>query len=348
MNAPLTTHVLKEPEYKAWNALVAESPQGSVYSTPDYLAALCDAAGGSFRILATKRGDDLVGGVAIYERPAGTGLRVTPRLLLYYNGLVLREYPTKYPSQRTSRILEVSAALEGALSGAGYEGIVLKNRSSFTDARAFLAQGWNARPGYSYVVPIDDLALAWGRVEQNLRRLVNRCANEGVQLSEDDDFDSFFRMHLAMTERKGTPLYLPQPAFRRFFSTLRAAGLCRLYQARLPDGRSISAQLVLLGPYPVSHSVSAATDPAYMNAGATPFLRWKVFEALSALGYAANDLTDAALNQVSHFKSQLGGNLELCLILERESAVQAWPQRMRSSVSTYLTRQGAAMRGLLP
>jgi hypothetical protein len=348
MSAPLTTHILKDSEYDAWNALVAESPQGSVYSTPGYLAALCEAAGGGFRIVAAKRGDEMVGGVAIYERAGGTGLRVTPRPLLYYNGLVLRRHTTKYPSQLTSRILEVSFALEEALSAVGYEGIVLKNRSSFTDARAFMSKGWSARPGYSYVVPIDDLAGAWGRVEQNLRRLVNRCANEGVVLTEDDDFDSFFRMHQATAERKGTALYLPQPAFQRFFTTLRASGLCRLYHARLPQGQSISAQLVLLGPYPVSHSVSAATDPEYMNAGATPFLRWRVFEALSALGYAANDLTDAALNQVAHFKSQLGGNLELCLILEKEGVPnKAWPQRMKSSVSAYLKRQGAAIRGRL-
>jgi len=205
---------------------------------------------------------------------------------------------------------------------------VLKNRSSFTDARVFLAQGWAVRPGYSYVVPIADLPGAWSRVEQNLRRLVNRCANEGVQLAEDDDFDSFFRLHQATTERKGTPLYLPEAQFRRFFMTLRASGLCRLYHARLPGGQAVASQLVLLGRFPVSHSVGAATDPAWLNAGATPFLRWKVFEALSALGYAANDLTDAALNPVAHFKSQLGGDLEMCLILEKTSKALPWHRRL--------------------
>jgi len=318
MSSSLTTRVLKESEYAAWNTLLKESPQGSVYSMPAYLEALCEAGGGSYRILAACRHDELAGGVALYERPTARGLRVTPRHLLYYNGLVLRETPTKYPSQRTSRLIETTTALAAALDASGYDGITLKNRPAFTDARAFMAQGWSAQPGYSYVVPIADLAAAWGRVEQNLRRLVNRCANDGVQLAEDDDFDSFFRMHEATTVRKGLPLYLPRAAFRRFFERLAAAGLVKLYHARRPDGQSIAAQLVLLGAYPVSHSVSAATDPAFMSSGATPFLRWKVFEALSALGYAANDLTDAALNPVAHFKSQLGGGLALCLVLDKQ------------------------------
>ena len=261
---------------------------------------------------------------------------MSPRPLLYYNGIILRQSATKYPSQQTSRLLEVSAALEAALSSAGYESIALKNRSSFSDARVFMAKGWTVRPGYSYVVPIADLAAAWDRVEQNLRRLVKRCTNEGMQLSEDDDFDSFWRMHVATTERKGTEMYLPEAAFRRLFVTLRSLGLCRMYHARLPSGQSVSAQLVLLGKHAVAHSVSAGTDPAHLNSGATAFLRWKAFEALSALGYAGNDLTDAALNSVAHFKSQLGGNLETCLIFEKQAQRTSWARRVRSAMASRL------------
>ena len=308
--------------------MLEESAQGSVYAMPEYLEALCEAAGGSYRVVAACRNDDLTGGVAIHEQPSARGLRVSPRHLLYYNGLVLRDTPTKYPSQRTSRQLETTTALALALQAAGYDGVTLKSRSSFTDARGFLAQGWTPRLGYSYVVPIGDLGAAWGRVEQNLRRLVNRCANEGMVAGEDDDFDSFFRLHAATTERKGLPLYLPEPAFRRFFARLHAAGLCKLYHARRSDGRSIAAQLVLLGRFPVSHSVCAATDPAFMAGGVTPFLRWRVFEALSALGYAANDLTDAALNPVTHFKSQLGGDLALCLVLDKQPSAAPLHRRM--------------------
>jgi hypothetical protein len=95
---------------------------------------------------------------------------------------------------------------------------------------------------------------------------------------------------------------------------------------------------VILGKHEVSHSVSAAADPKYLKTGATAFLRWKVFEALSALGYKANDLTDAALNSVAHFKSQLGGTLEICLIFEKARAAPAWSQRIRSAIAARLGR----------
>ena len=54
MRAPLVTDFLEEAEYEGWNAFVERSPQGSAYSLPAYLSALCAGIGGRFRILATK------------------------------------------------------------------------------------------------------------------------------------------------------------------------------------------------------------------------------------------------------------------------------------------------------
>ncbi|OGP75996.1 MAG: hypothetical protein A2W09_06675 [Deltaproteobacteria bacterium RBG_16_50_11] len=123
-------------------------------------------------------------------------------------------------------------------------------------------------------------------------------------------------MHANTMDRKGLAPYLPESEFRRYFETLRAADLCRLFHARLPGGRPIATQLILLGPSPVTHTVTAASDPEFQRIGVTAFLRWKTFEALSALGFSGNDLTGAGLNSVTHFKSQLGGDLHLFLVLD--------------------------------
>jgi hypothetical protein len=90
-----------------------------------------------------------------------------------------------------------------------------------------------------------------------------------------------------------------------------------LYQARLPDGRVAATQLVLLGTHPVTHTVCAGAEPQWQKLGTTPYLRWKVFEDLAEAGYAGNDLTDAALNPVTRFKSQLGTELTMNLVVSR-------------------------------
>ena len=281
MSSKVSTHYLSQEEYPSWNDLVADSPDGSIYSTPEYLDVLCSQTGGQFKILAAERAGELVGGIAIFERKNTWGSYVTGRLLLYYNGFVLKTHPSKYPSERTAKRLETLSALEKHVTANGYGRVQIKSRSTLQDVRVFAEQGWNIRLSYSYVVPLNDLATHWSsRMEQNL---------------------------------------------------------CRLFHARTPEGRVISTQLVLLGRHPVCHTVSAAADGEFLRSGATAFLRWKTFEQLSKLGFTGNDMTDAQLNSVTHFKSQLGGDLELSFVLER-------PDRGGFRVQNLVYRTGSLIK----
>jgi hypothetical protein len=348
MKSEVTTRVLSASEFGAWERVVADSEAGSPYSTPAYLDALATAAGGTFQIVVAERGGQIVGGVGLYVRETWWGRIVMPRLLLYYNGFVLRPHPVKYPSQGDSWHTETLAALEAELRKSKFSRLRLKSRRPMSDARVFLAAGWSVSIAYTYVVRIRDLTAAWGRVEGNLRRLVERCRQQGVVLTEDDDFDSFYRQHALTHERKGAEIYLPREAFRAFIARLRAAGLARLYHARLPDGRSIACQLVLVGSHRVTHTVSAGADPEHLRLGASAFLRWSVFERLCADGYEANDLTDAALNPVTHFKSQLGGDLEACIVVSRpDRSLLRWAER-GAGASGALRRIAGRRRGGRP
>jgi len=308
---------LDSSDFGRWNSFVAQSSTGSIYSSSDYLEALCAATGGSFKILAVLKGDQILGGVGLYEETRPYGRVIANRLLLYYNGMAMNDFTNKYPSERTSRELAVKEAIAEELDSAGAGRVLLHNRSGISDVRPFLNRDWNCWPSYTYEVAIDDLEQAWGRVEQNLRRLIERCRKNGVTFSSDDDFEAFYDMHLSTASRKGAPLYLNRDSFRRYFEILRDKNLCRLYFARLNDGKPVAVQLTLLGDHKVTHTVCAAAEPEYLNLGTTPFLRWQAFEDLNKLGYAANDLTDAALNPVTRFKGQLGGDLKTNLVLRR-------------------------------
>jgi hypothetical protein len=335
MRSEHRTEELPESRYDEWLKFVAASPEGSIYAMPQYLAALSRAAGGRFVVLGVRHGGELTGGAALYETDSRYGPCVSPRPLLYYNGVLLRRYETRYPSEQTSRHLKTLEALESAVTQRGYARLTLASRSSLTDARIFVAAGWNVLPRYTYVVKIDNLGLLWDRIEQNLRRLVKRCEREGVGFSEDGDFDAFFRLHASIMQQRRQKPYLSEAAFRGFFEELRMASLCRLFEARAPGGRVIASQLVLLGPNPVCHVGAAATDEEFQRSGVSAYLRWKSFEAMSALGYVAADLTDAALNSVTHFKSQLGGELEMTLSID---APRSLAYRIGSRASAMLAR----------
>lgn len=327
---------LSEEEYEQWDTFVASSPDGSIYSMAAYLDIFCDVTSAKFKILAVLKNEEIFGGIALYERHSRLGTFVSPRLFLYYNGLVLKEFDTSYPSKRTGRRIEVMSILEEKLSGLKLARLCLNNRSTIRDARLFKSRGWAVDLNYTYVAPLSDLELLWGRTEQNLRRLINRAAKNDIQFTKDDDFESFFKMHQDIHQRKGVSLYLPYNQFKPYFERLSDQGLCQLYFARLPGkGQPIASQLVLLGPHTVSHTVCAGADAEYQKMGANPYLRWKVFEDLAEQGYSGNDLTDAALNPVTHFKSQLGADLEACFQFRRGDSL---PFLIREKVRISLSR----------
>lgn len=332
MGSDVICRRLNADETETWLKLLAESPQGSVYANPAYLEILTRATGGSYSLLGVFRGSELVAGLPLYEQPITGGRSMANRLLLYYSGVVLKPLSTRYPSKATSKNLDSLDAIADWLIGAKYARVIM-NHQGMIDARPFLARQWTARPGYTYLVPIADLPTAWNRVDQNLRRLVDRCAQSGVTFSDDDDFESFFAMHLQTHERKGAPLYLPKERFAQYFREIRAAGIGRLYQARLADGRAVAGQIVLLGPAGRSYTVCAAADAEFLNIGTTPWLRWEAFKTLSAAGYTSNDLTDAALNEVTRFKAQLGGDLITNMIIQQPDCaeLQRETRRLQSS-----------------
>jgi hypothetical protein len=320
MSRKIRTKFLAEDDFDLWSDMVGRAAAGSIYSLPAYLDVLCAAVGGHYRILGAFKGDELLGGIALYECRRGLVRVVSNRLLLYYNGLVIKDRPSKYPSEITSLQLAVLDALEEALSKSGLAHIRIHSRHPIADLRVFLARGWRANPAYSYVVDFRDLGLTWSRIAHNLRRLIRRCESHDFSFVADNDFESFYRLHVQTHERKGSPIYLRKGDFKRYFEKLRAANLCRLYHLKLPGDRAVASQLVLLGEHPVSHTVAAAADSEFLQSGVNPNLRWHVFQALAKLGYSANDLTDATLNEVSRFKSQLGGALVTNLVLVKERA----------------------------
>jgi hypothetical protein len=307
---------LREIEFDAWCGLLGRSQQGGAYGRPEYLAALCQATNASFRIVGVFLNDQLVGGVPLYERRQHAGTVVANRTLLYYNGVVLDLPAKKFHSDQTAQMQSVLAGLEGGLADRGYAHVTLHNDGSLTDLRAFLAAGWQTSLSYTYVVPLNDMAQQWERVDQNLRRLIRRCEREGVSYREDADFEALYRLHWQTHRRKGAPLYLPETAFRRFFERVHASGLARLGHAVF-ENKVIASQLMLTGPYAASHTVCAGADEDYLKLGASAFLRWNAFLALHRDGYRANDLTDASLNPVTRFKSQLGGDLVPTLSISR-------------------------------
>ena len=317
MTGELTIKYLEESEYELWDRFVDDSRHGSIYSQSYFLEAICKAFGTRFRILAVFKNEELVGGIGLHLEPGRYGDMIQLRPLLYYNGPVIKDFESKYPSVTESRQVEVIEVLLGELNGGRYASAELSNTFAFHDLRPFFRHGWQLFPRYTYIVPINDPARHWEQVEQNLRRLISRCERQGFHLEPSDDAGDFYSMHEKTYLRKGVQPYIGRDQFIKLHQALKARGACQIYFAVTPDGRRAAGEVVLMSKHPLTHTWMAGSEPDLLRTGASAFLRWKVFEDLHRRGYAFNDLTDAMNEHVAKFKSQLGGRLENSFVVHK-------------------------------
>jgi len=333
VTARFTAVEISRSDYAAWNDAVRESPGGSVYCTPDYLDALCNVTGGQFRLLAVCDDTRIHGGIALYIRGTGKNQYVTGRYLLYYNGPFLRQLQNANSAAQESHSRRVMECLEAALRDSEYARIQIKARPSVCDYRVFLAQGWRARPFYSYEVDLSDIDRCFSRMHRNIRRQIRQAEKSGVTVQRSQDIDAFYDLHTKTSERKQFPTYLSRDGMSEYFRILNAAGLIRLYLGSQRDSVAGTGLLVLLGRHAVTHSVCAASIESKESHGINAFLRWHVFQELSDEGYLANDLTDAHEPDVARFKSQLGGELVMSIELRRPASVRDHLQEARQLIN---------------
>ena len=312
MSQELILRPLHDGEYGRWNRLVSEAAEGSPYADTRYLATLATATGGTWDILGVLRGEELLGGQPRYIESQPWGNVLSSRLLLYYNGPVVRRSVCASTRRVESRRHQVLSLLEkGARQGCSL--VRLKMRAPESDYRPLLWQGWQGKPIFTYVVDLSDLDRIWSRIDHNLRRLIRRCERNHHSFLTPPDATAFCAMHLEVHRRKDAPLYLPTDRFESFVAELRRTGLGELFQVNLPDGTPAASQLVIFSGHPVTHTIAAAASAEAQKSGANAFLRWRVFQWLSERGYRANDLTDAHERSVARFKSQLGAEIETTL-----------------------------------
>src|SRR5262249_11202223 len=156
---------------------------------------------------------------------------ISPRMLLYYNGPVLRDDLLALEGDY-SRKLGCLSALCTLLGQQQVNTITLHCRDGYQDFRPFIQQGWRAAPTYTIVVPTADSGQLWSRIDKNARRLVRRAEIAGCTVEPDNDFDSLYRAHEEVHRRKGSQLYLPRESFRRYVEDLVAANLGVIFSAR--------------------------------------------------------------------------------------------------------------------
>lgn len=302
----------------AWDGLVKQSSQGTIFSTWVWLECAQAAAGGEARRLGCFRNGRLVGGCGFVEiRKGGLRKATTPVLSLYGGVLTLGAGPQR-PGKEESERNRVVSELAGELSRR-YHYVRLSHAPAFGDARPFDWAKWKTHVEYTYVLDLSDPNRLRERLEPSLQRQIKKAARSGLVVREADDMESFVPHYVATYERQGVAPSVPVKTLVAFYEVLRAHELCRMYLAEDPDGNVLSGCIVVFG-LGTCYNWIAAADPRFKQSGATPFLFWSVFERLSG-HFARFDMVGANMPAIAKFKRGFGGELASHFVTEKHRSL---------------------------
>ena len=300
----IETHELPETEHAAWNALIAESPEGNVFLHTDWLRMLCDTDP-DLRILKAccSRDGKLVGGQVIcYRRRWGMNL-ATDFEFFYGGPFVAPSFHAAYSRRASEHIAIVSALADWVaprLATTRWE-----THPAFRDARPYLYGGWEVRTLYAHIWKMRDTEQIWKGMAREKHREIKRAQELCSFAVEQKDaaLDAFLPLYRG-TMRKYS--WWPSPTwemtFRERFRWMRKRDGCRLYTARTADGEMQAGCLALLsredntaylwrqgsgngrammGVIPALYwhaAVDLASEFAYVNFGGSPEMSLSSFK----------------------------------------------------------------------
>lgn len=291
-----------------WDALVAESPQGSAFNRREFL----DALGTRSVRLGVMDGSDVLAGIAI--QTDATGVPLGPADTFgYYQGILLSaEFASLPEHSRTRREFEATEKLVAGLT-ARYRDLWLGLHWRLRDLRALQWLNYHAPEAgqfqltlrYTGILDLSHFADVDAYVDslgKGRRGDYRKARNAGIVVRSSDDLDILDRLHRLTFAHQGAER---GSLDRQLIPMAQAAlqhGFGELLVAAAPDGNPLSASL-FIWDRTTSHYLFGASDPARRDTGAATLVLIESIARAMARGLRHIDVVGINSPQRGNFKT---------------------------------------------
>tara|TARA_Y100000813_G_scaffold54531_1_gene38158 strand:- start:2085 stop:3086 length:1002 start_codon:yes stop_codon:yes gene_type:complete len=301
-----------------WDAFVAASPEGTVFSETPFLSSLNAKAG----LWYCLRGEEKAAAVCVMESNDGREAVSYPNVI--YNGIMFAPPPAKQNhAQVISEQFRILAFLSGELTEI-YDSISMTFHPSITDMRPFQWHNYH-NEGPRYVIDIrytNVLLLAKYRSETGMedapgymeanksrRQELRYAIKKDYRTEETFDPQMFIDMYRSTFARQnlsmdGTGIE-ELPAM---LDAMHAAGQTRMFVTRTSDGTPASIGIFARDAKRWYYQFGAG-NPDLRDGHAGSLMLWDAMAALAEDGDMEIDLEGVNSPQRGYFKLSFGGTL---------------------------------------
>ena len=293
---------------EAWDRFVTASPQGTLFSESLWLK-LC---GFPFRVFGCYKGEEMVGGAAVFESASRQDTMGLPPLTPF-QGVLFRDHSAMKPPGKESLEKKISAALIEALERQ-YRNLTLAHHYSYEDIRPYYFHTYGQKSEYTavvrytHLVDLRDIERTWSNIDDNTRYEIHKAEKRGSTVAESDDFSLFDGMHQRTFERQGVERDIPADLLGRMYKRLQQEKRCQLYLARNAQGAATSGVLAVWDSKR-AYYLLGASEPEHRNDGSASLALWTVFRRM-AERFPEIDLVGCNSPKRGAFKAGFGGVLK--------------------------------------
>jgi len=294
---------LKPSEYDAWDRLVEDSQQGTIFQKSCWL----EASGVEFGIYGYFKGGQLFAGIPLVYRRLSPGIKsIFHPPLTPYLGIVFKEIKSKYV-RRISNEKNISSIFAKRIKE-DFDDIYIKFTPYVTDLQAFVWQGFLSDVRYTYILHIEDVESAWNNMSPERRNNVKCAVGKGICIENGGSFNEFFSLQQKSFERQGKNIDFESTVFQfnRFFTK---CDRYNLFLARNRDGEAI-AGVYLVWDNKRSYYILGGYDYEKSHHGAHVFALWEAIKfTREKLGLKQFDFEGSMIPAVEKFFRKFGGIL---------------------------------------
>lgn len=303
----------------AWDAFVAASDEGTVFSASDYLAN----TGCRLGLYYCYNADELRAAVAVVE--SFDGASAVQDDLVIYGGLFFgAPMNGQNRSQRLSEHFDLATFISEALASR-YRDVSFALSPSVVDVRPFLWHNYGQDldqykvdvrytssldiADFAQAEKLDDIA-AYGAASVARRQQVRYARRDGVVTEPSEDvgaFIDFYRMTMARQGETVEAEKLDQMA--GLVTGLINVGMARMFVSRTREGTPGSIAVYTFDNKR-AYYLFGANDPVLRNSPTGTAVLWDAFYSLSKEGIAQIDLEGVNSPRRGWFKLSFGGDLQ--------------------------------------
>jgi len=299
---------LKEDQYAAWDHLVENSPQGTIFHTSAWLATCGKLLNQKVKLLGCLHAGRLIAGCPFFAHTIFGLARLAYSIsgMTPFGGVVLAQPTTSRNRQQENLSMKIIGSLCQSIAAYHFDHVQLTNSPALVDVRPFTWNGWSSKVRYAYYADTD--VEFETHVNPKAMSHIRRAIKSGIAARKSEDVSAYCRLFLMTFQRQGIEPPVTESFLAHIFDLLKSRSWGEMWIAETASGEIACAE-ILVWDSKRAYAWSAASDTQLRKTGATSLLLYREFEELKRRGVKEYSLMSANIPSLASFNSSFNPRL---------------------------------------